>query len=105
MLPLLQIVPVCEHAFHIVANDTGNAHIAAAAGRSMTVLCGPTDPRRVKPLGHRVMALQADYPCLNCYGKTCRLAALPACMDALKPDAVAELILGVVPKPAGLRVF
>lgn len=104
MLPLLQIVPVCERAAHVVANDTGNAHIAAAADRPLTVLCGPTDPRRVKPVGPNVRALQADVACLNCYAKVCRHAVAPRCMAALSPEAVAMSILGGG-VPEGLRVF
>lgn len=104
MLPLLQIVPVCERAVHVVANDTGNAHIAAAADRPLTVLCGPTDPRRVKPIGRNVRALQADVACVNCYAKVCKHAAAPRCMAALSPEAVAMSMLdGVVPE--GVRVF
>lgn len=103
MLPLLQIVPVCEQAEHVVANDTGNAHIAAAADRPLTVLCGPTDPRRVKPVGPKVRALQADVACVNCYGKVCRHAEVPRCMAALSPEAVAASMFGGVAD--GVRVF
>ena len=104
MLPLLQVVPVCESAVCIVANDTGNAHIAAAAGPPLYVLCGPTDPRRVKPVGDHVRMLQADFPCLGCYGKTCRIAAFPACMAALKPGIVADVVLGGQPDLSSVRV-
>lgn len=104
MLPLLQVVPVCERAEHVVANDTGNAHIAAAADRPLTVLCGPTDPQRVKPIGAKVRALQADMACTGCYAKRCRHADEPVCMAALRPEAVASVVQeGVF--AMGLRVF
>ena len=64
---LLELVPVCEGARFIVGNDTGPAHVAAASGTPMVVICGPTDPRRVKPLGDHVVTMQADLPCINCY--------------------------------------
>jgi ADP-heptose:LPS heptosyltransferase len=66
---ILDIPPLCEPARFIVANDTGTAHLAAATTVPMLVLCGPTDPRRVKPLGDNVTTLQADLPCINCYRK------------------------------------
>lgn len=79
------IVPLCEQARWLVANDTGTAHLAAAANRPMVVICGPTDPRRVKPLGDRVTTLQADLPCVNCYLKEC---SHHSCMPAITPDRV-----------------
>ena len=82
---ILDIPPLCELARFIVANDTGTAHLAAATQTPMTVLCGPTDPRRVKPLGDNVTALQADLPCINCYRKTC---SHHSCMAMLTPVRV-----------------
>jgi len=82
---ILDIPPLCESARFIVANDTGTAHLAAATATPMTVLCGPTDPRRVKPLGDSVTALQADLPCVNCYRKTC---SHHSCMAMLTPPLV-----------------
>lgn len=82
---ILDIVPLCEPARLLVANDTGTAHVAAATDRPMVVICGPTDPHRVKPLGDNVVALQADLPCINCYQKDC---AHHSCMPAITPDRV-----------------
>lgn len=82
---ILDIPPLCEPARFIVANDTGTAHLAAATPAPMLVLCGPTDPRRVKPLGNNVTALQADLPCINCYRKTC---SHHSCMAMLTPPLV-----------------
>ena len=82
---ILDIPPLCERARFIVANDTGTAHLAAATPTPMTVLCGPTDPRRVKPLGDNVTTLQAELPCMNCYRKTC---SHQSCMAMLTPARV-----------------
>ena len=84
---ILDIPPLCESARFIVANDTGTAHLAAAATTPMTVLCGPTDPRRVKPLGDNVTTLQADLPCINCYRKSC---SHHSCMAMLTPPRVLQ---------------
>lgn len=88
-LGLLQIAPLCAGARAVIGNDTGTAHFAAAAERPMLVLCGPTDPRRVKPIGARVRALQAQLPCRNCYATTCRLPEPQACLAVLTPEFVA----------------
>lgn len=93
---LLEIAPLCAQADFIVANDTGTAHMAAAAGRPMLVLCGPTDPRRVKPIGPRVRAIQALLPCRNCYAKDCLIPERQACMAALTPEFVAAEVRALV---------
>lgn len=82
---ILDIPPLCETARFIVANDTGTAHLAAVTTTPMTVLCGPTDPNRVKPLGDNVTALQADLPCRNCYFKNC---THHTCMAMMTPALV-----------------
>ncbi len=84
---LLDILPLAEGARFIVANDTGTAHVASAAGRPMVVVCGPTDPRRVKPAGEKVVALQADIYCINCYRKHC---SHHSCMMLVTPEQVLD---------------
>ena len=81
------IVPLCEGARLMVGNDTGTAHVAASVDRPMVVICGPTDPRRVKPIGNNVVALQTDLPCINCYRKTC---SHHSCMAMITPSRVIE---------------
>lgn len=88
---ILDIPPLCEPARFIVANDTGTAHLAAATATPMLVLCGPTDPRRVKPLSDQVTTLQADLPCINCYRKTC---SHHSCMAMLTPPLVLKCLRG-----------
>ena len=104
-LSLLQIVPISAAATLIVANDTGTAHIAAAAGTPLLVICGPTDPQRVMPLGPRVRAIQADVGCLNCYGKRCRLGSTAQCLVPVTPERVASLLLDASPDLQGLKLY
>ncbi len=82
---LLDILPLAKGARFVVANDTGTAHVASAAGRPMVVICGPTDPRRVKPAGEKVVALQSDIYCINCYRKHC---SHHSCMMLVTPEQV-----------------
>ena len=85
---LLELPPIFERAALIVANDTGTAHLAAASNQRMIVICGPTDPRRVKPVGNGVIAIQADLSCKNCYRKTCDHHS---CMKFVTPEQVMDL--------------
>lgn len=112
-LQLLDIPLLCQGAAAIVGNDTGTAHFASAADRPLLVLCGPTDPRRVKPIGRNVLAIQTQLECINCYARTCRNPDVHACMTHISPDWLAvrvrELIEGDLRPgmdwPEGIRSF
>lgn len=112
-LQLLDIAPLCEGALAIIGNDTGTAHFASAADRPLLVLCGPTDPRRVKPIGSRSIAVQAQLPCSNCYARTCRNPDSHACMKAITAEWVAARVPELASDkikpgqdwPGGLRSF
>lgn len=86
---LQQVLALCEGAKFIVGNDTGTAHVAAAADRPLLVLCGPTDPRKVLPAGSKVRSLQAEIPCINCYRKHC---SHHSCMAAMTPQRVLQVV-------------
>lgn len=89
-----QIVPLAENAMCIVANDTGGAHVASTAGKPLLVICGPTDPQRVRPIGAHVQSIQWDGPCVNCYRKTCNYFSEHACMEAISVEMVEDWIKG-----------
>lgn len=99
---VLDIPPLAEHSRFIVSNDTGTAHLSAAADRPMVVICGPTDPRRVRPPGERVVALQAKLPCINCYRKQC---SHHSCMPMITPEAVLAVLYGQPPAGENVLVF
>ncbi len=100
---ILDIVPLCDAARVVVGNDTGTAHVASASTTPMLVIFGPTDPRKSKPLGGNVVALQADLPCINCWLKFCDHHS---CMPALTPEYVHGRIheLTGLPLPAGASI-
>lgn len=86
---VLDLIPLCEPAACIVANDTGTAHVAAAAGVPMAVYFGATDPRRARPIGDHVATLQAEIYCINCYRKHC---SHHSCAELVSPEAVFEVL-------------
>ena len=51
---------VLQRAALVVANDTGPGHMAAALGRPLISLIGPTDPARWAPWGPNVHVLRHD---------------------------------------------
>lgn len=81
---VLDLIPICEQASCIVANDTGTAHVTAAAGVPMLVYFGATDPRRARPIGDHVLTLQSEIYCINCYRKHC---SHHSCVELVSPEA------------------
>lgn len=90
---IFDLVPIFEQARLIVGNDTGPTHLASCTDRPIVVICGPTDPRRVKPAGDNVQAIQADMPCINCYKKECEHHT---CMRAITPQMVFEKLQAAI---------
>lgn len=82
---IMDLIPLCEQAACIVANDTGTAHVTAAAGVPMAVYFGATDPRRARPIGDHVVTLQAEIYCINCYRKHC---SHHSCVELISPEAM-----------------
>jgi heptosyltransferase-1 len=74
----------------LVTNDTGPMHVAAALGRPLVALFGPTDPRRTGPYGHLENVLRIDLPCSPCLKSRCRYKKPFECLKALSPATVFE---------------
>jgi heptosyltransferase I len=56
----------------LVTNDTGPMHVAAALGRPVVALFGPTEPRRTGPYGQVDAVFQrAELPCVPCMKDGC----------------------------------
>ena len=68
---LRQLVAVLERAAVVVANDTGPMHIAAALGRPLATVFGPTDPGRTGPYGRPDSVVRLDIPCAPCFSRSC----------------------------------
>ena len=66
---LTELIEIFNQASFIVANDTGPAHLASTTLTPMIVITGPTDPKKVKPLGGQILAIQPEITCKNCYKK------------------------------------
>jgi heptosyltransferase-2 len=68
-----------------VTNDSGVMHVAAATGRPVVAIFGPTDERVTRPLG-RGDVLTADVFCRPCHLRDCPIDH--RCMKRITVDAV-----------------
>jgi len=77
----------------MVTNDTGPMHIAAALGKPLIALFGPTEPRRTGPYRQLDSVLRIDLPCSPCLKSHCHYEKLNQCLNALSPAIVFESTL------------
>lgn len=68
---LNQLIEIIRRASLVVSNDSGPMHIAAALGRPLVSLFGPTNPIRTGPYRRPLSVLSLDIPCSPCYSKRC----------------------------------
>ena len=72
----------------MVTNDTGPMHVAAALGRPVVALFGPTEPRRTGPYGQVDRVLRIDLPCVPCMTDSCNYSRPLECLRGLAPERV-----------------
>ncbi|MCB1126819.1 MAG: glycosyltransferase family 9 protein [Verrucomicrobiae bacterium] len=77
----------------LVTNDTGPMHAAAALGKPVLALFGPTEPRRTGPYGQIEHVLRRSLPCVPCFRNSCRRAIDRECLVGLSPREVADVAL------------
>jgi heptosyltransferase-1 len=76
----------------LVTNDTGPMHAAAALGKPLVALFGPTEPRRTGPYGQLENVLRLELPCSPCLKSTCHFEKPEECLRALPPALVFERV-------------
>ena len=74
----------------MITNDTGPMHVAAALGKPLVALFGPTEPRRTGPYGKLDSVLQIDLPCSPCMKSRCHYEKRNECLNAISPAMVFE---------------
>ncbi len=91
-LPVRAWASSMAHARLVVANDSGAAHVAAAAGVPVLAVFGSTDPVWSRPRGsaNRVVCLGLD--CAPCFRRECPLGHLN-CLRHIRVPAVMESVL------------
>jgi lipopolysaccharide heptosyltransferase II len=89
-LSLPEMVECIRLSALMVTNDTGPMHVAAALGKPVIALFGPTDPRRTGPYQQLESVLQLALPCSPCLKPRCRWRRPLECLRALSPQAVLQ---------------
>ena len=84
----------------MLTNDTGPMHVAAALGKPLVALFGPTEPRRTGPYGHLESVLRLDLPCSPCFKSYCTFEKPEECLKAISPAMVLERVQKKLPSPA-----
>ncbi len=77
----------------MVTNDTGPMHVAAALGRPVVGLFGPTDPALTGPYGPGHLILQTELPCAPCQKPECHWSEPLACLRRISPEEVVKAVL------------
>jgi heptosyltransferase-1 len=72
----------------LVTNDTGPMHVAAALGKPLVALFGPTDPRSTGPYGQLENVLRIKLPCSPCMKSFCSWKNPNECLTAISPAMV-----------------
>jgi heptosyltransferase-1 len=93
------LAAVLERAAVVVCHDSGPTHIAAALGRPMVCMVGPTNPARTGPYRRPESIVRLDIPCSPCYLR--RLEQCPhehRCMRELTVDVVFRRVGELVAK-------
>jgi len=57
---LLELPEIFKSAQWIVSNDTGPAHVASIVNTPMLIITGPTDPKKIKPIGNQIYAIKSS---------------------------------------------
>jgi len=72
----------------MLTNDTGPMHVAAALGKPLVAIFGPTEPRRTGPCGQLEKVLRIELPCSPCMKSYCKWKNLNECLTAISPEMV-----------------
>ena len=94
---LLEMVEWLRRCQLMVTNDTGPMHVAAALGKPLAALFGPTEPHRTGPYGRLEDVLRIDLPCSPCLKSHCTWEKPEECLKAISPEMVFERVRRILP--------
>jgi heptosyltransferase-1 len=86
---LAELAALFQKARLAVTTDTGPMHLAAALGKPVVALFGPTAPWRTGPFGEGHEIVRLELPCSPCFRRQC---TEPRCLTDLPVSAVQEAV-------------
>ncbi len=89
---LMEMIEWVRLSEFIVTNDTGPMHVAAALGKPVVAIFGPTNPQRTGAYGQIDRSLRVQLPCSPCLKDSCSYDKPMECMRAITPDFVEKEI-------------
>ncbi len=81
----------------MITNDTGPMHAAAALGKPVVALFGPTEPRRTGPYAQLENVLRLDLPCSPCLKSKCHNEKLNECLCSISADMAFDRVKKIQP--------
>jgi heptosyltransferase-2 len=98
---LARSVAVLSLADLLVSNDTGPAHVAAALGRPVVVVFGPTNPLTTRPFSALAEVVRRPPECAPCMLRDCPIDH--RCMTAVAPAEVFARSLALLARAGVVR--
>ncbi len=86
---LAEALALIAASSHVVSNDSGLMHVAAALQRPQIALFGSSDPRHTPPLSDKASILWLHLDCSPCFQRTCPLGHLN-CLNQIEPKQVMD---------------
>jgi lipopolysaccharide heptosyltransferase II len=95
-----QLAAVLSHCDLLIGIDSGPMHVAAAMGRPVVGIFGPTDPARTGPLGRGHEIILHQQPCAPCMTPTC---SDRPCLSSITVDEVVSAARRILARTSEAR--
>ncbi|MGE0084976.1 MAG: glycosyltransferase family 9 protein [Desulfococcaceae bacterium] len=89
---LTDLTGMMKNAAGYIGNDSGLSHLAAFLGLPVTVIFGPSDPLRWKPVGNVRVLRPCDPECNPCFETEKENCANPVCLYRISADTATCMV-------------
>jgi heptosyltransferase-3 len=96
-LSLPEVTALARKSKIFIGNDSGIAHIAAAAGTRVAVIFGSSNRRHWRPWTKNPNSMiNIELPCQPCPGYTCAEFGHPRCIEDISEESVSAAVEGLL---------